>query len=149
MVYVAVGDFLMGNPLGFGSDEEAPHTVTLDGYWIDRTEVTNDQYRAFVAAAGHPAPTTCDRGDPTYGVAGKGSYPVVCVDWDDANAYCEWAGARLPTEAEWEKAARGADRRAYPWGIPFDGTRLNYCDVNCDLRPKRHVHRRRLRRIRR
>ncbi len=134
MVFVAAGDFLMGNPLGFGSDEEAPqHKVTLDGFWIDRTEVTNAQYGAFVAATGYRTPTICDRGNPTYGDEGKLNHPVICVNWDDAKAYCEWAGERLPTEAEWEKAARGTDRRTYPWGMAFDGSRLNYCDINCDI----------------
>ncbi|NTV38152.1 MAG: formylglycine-generating enzyme family protein, partial [Anaerolineales bacterium] len=133
MVYVQAGDFLMGNPLGVGSDEEAPqHIVTLNGFWVDSTEVTNAQYRLFVDATGHPAPINCDWGDPTYGDAAYADHPVVCVNWDDANAYCEWAGARLPTEAEWEKAARGTDGQMYPWGTVFDGTLVNFCDARCD-----------------
>jgi formylglycine-generating enzyme required for sulfatase activity len=133
MVYVAAGSFTMGSPPGLGSDEEAPpHKVTLDGFWIDRTEVTNAQYRAFVIASGYRTPTICERGNSTYDDAGKENHPVVCVSWDDARAYCEWAGARLPTEAEWEEAARGTDSRNYPWGMNFDGSRLNFCDINCD-----------------
>ncbi len=137
MVYVPAGDFTMGSPAGFGSDEEVPpHKVTLDSFWIDRTEVTNAQYRAFVEETGHRAPTSCDWGDPTYDDGAKANHPVVCVSWDDAKAYCEWDGAHLPTEAEWEKAARGTDGRAYPWGNNFDGSRFNYCDTNCEFSQK-------------
>ena len=134
MVYVPPGDFTMGSPAGAGSDEEVPmHTVTLDGFWIDRTEVTNTRYRLFVEAAGYPAPSDCDWGEPTYDDPTKANHPVVCVSWQDAQAFCEWAGGRLPTEAEWEKAARGTTAGTYPWGHGFDGSRLNYCDVNCDV----------------
>jgi formylglycine-generating enzyme required for sulfatase activity len=133
MVFVPVGDFIMGSPPGEGGDEEFPqHKVTLDAYWIDRTEVTNAQYQLFVSATGHEAPTSCDWGDPTYNDIAYANHPVVCVSWKDAKAYCEWAGARLPTEAEWEKAARGTDNRTYPWGSSFDGSRTNYCDTNCE-----------------
>jgi len=137
MVYVPAGDFIMGSLPGEGSDEEFPqHKVTLDDFWIDRTEVTNAQYRIFVDTTGHRTPIFCDWGEPTYDDGAKVDHPVVCVNWDDAQAYCEWAGARLPTEAEWEKAARGTDQRTYPWGNGFDGSRLNYCDVNCELNIK-------------
>ncbi len=133
MVFVPAGDFTMGSPPGEGGDEEFPqHKVTLDAYWIDRTEVTNAQYKLFVTATGHEAPTSCDWGDPTYSDAAYTDHPVVCVSWQDAKQYCEWAGARMPTEAEWEKAARGNDTRTYPWGSSFDGSRTNYCDTNCE-----------------
>ncbi|MCU0486100.1 MAG: SUMF1/EgtB/PvdO family nonheme iron enzyme, partial [Anaerolineales bacterium] len=120
MVFVPAGDFIMGSLLGIGSDEEAPqHRVTLGGYWIDEAEVTNAQYRAFVDATGYPAPALCKPDDLTYTDPEKADHPVVCVSWDDAQAYCAWAGGRLPTEAEWEKAARGLDQRNYPWGNRF------------------------------
>ena len=135
MVYVPAGGFIMGNMLGAGSDEEAPpHLVTLDGYWIDRTEVTNAQYRAFMNATGYRAPELCSAEDITYTDADLADHPVACVNWDDAQAYCAWVGGRLPTEAEWEKAARGVDERVYPWGgLIFDGSRTNYCDASCEL----------------
>ncbi len=137
LVAVPAGDFIMGTQAGAGNDDERPvHTVTLDAFWIDRTEVTNAQYRAFVRATGHRAPGGCQTGVATYDDETKANHPVVCVSWDDAQAYCKWAGARLPTEAEWEKAARGTDGRPYPWGTHFDGSRVNYCDINCELSRK-------------
>jgi len=128
MVYVPAGGFTMGDA---ADGERAEHRVTLDAYWIDSTEVTNAQYGLFIASTGHREPSTCDLGSPTFAEAAMQEHPVVCVNWDDAAAYCLWAGARLPTEAEWEKAARGTEGRVYPWGNTFDGTKLNYCDANC------------------
>jgi formylglycine-generating enzyme required for sulfatase activity len=80
--------------------ESPPYSVTLDNFWIDKYEVTNAQYALCVEAGSCDAPTTCDWGEPTYGDATKEDHPVVCVDWYNAQAYCEWTGVRLPTEAE-------------------------------------------------
>jgi formylglycine-generating enzyme required for sulfatase activity len=112
-------------------DEQPQHTAYLDAFWIDKTEVTNAKYQRCVEAGVCQVPTTCDWGEPTYGDVSKAEHPVVCVRWHDAKAYCEWAGARLPTEAEWEKAARGTGGQIHPWGNDFDGSKLNSCDVNC------------------
>ena len=111
LVYVPAGEFLMGSAdadTGAASDEMPQHAVTLEAFWIDRTEVTAAQYRACV--------TSGKCGEPRCAGAGKGDHPVVCVSWQDAANYCAWAGRRLPAEAEWEKAARGTDGRKYPWG---------------------------------
>ncbi len=128
MVFVPAGNFTMGFPADLGSDVKRPQrAVYLDAFYIDKTEVTNAQFARCVDAGKCGAPTTCDWGSPTYGVAWKTDHPVVCVSWDDAMVYCAWAGKRLPTEAEWEKAARGTDGRVYPWGNKEpDCGRLNY-----------------------
>ena len=111
------------------SDEAPPHTVILDSYWIDRTEITNDQYQKCVAA-GDCREAMCWDG-PQFN---EPDQQVVCVTWDQARSYCEWAGGRLPTEAEWEYAARGHDSSRYPWGNQFIGSQLNYCDATCGRR---------------
>ena len=111
MVYVPAGDFVMGSETG-DADEKPVHTVYLDAYWIDKYEVTNAQYKQCVADGGcvQPSNTTLYK-DSNYSY-----YPVVYVDWNEAKDYCTWVGRRLPSEAEWEKAARGTDERTYPWG---------------------------------
>ena len=123
----------MGSNNG-NADEQPVHTVFLDAYYIDKYEVTNALYKDCVQA-GVCAPPEFNNsylrptyyGDPRYD-----DYPVIGVTWDMAKAYCEWRGARLLTEAEWEKAARGTDSRMYPWGNSIDQTRANY-NNNADL----------------
>jgi formylglycine-generating enzyme required for sulfatase activity len=102
-------------------DEGPAHWVFLDGYFIDKYETSNQQYGEFMKATGHPGPAYWD--DPRLN---KPTQPVVGVNWFDAKAYCEHKGKRLPTEAEWEKAARGPNGLRYPWGNELDPTKANY-----------------------
>jgi formylglycine-generating enzyme required for sulfatase activity len=142
LVYVPAGEFLMGSTDSdpdAESNEKPQHLVYLDGYWIGKTEVTNAQYRKFVEDGGYSkAEYWSEEGwqwkesngitEPAYWTdpAWNGAdYPVVGVSWYEASAYARWAGARLPTEAEWEKAARGTDGRVYPWGNEWDDSRVN------------------------
>jgi formylglycine-generating enzyme required for sulfatase activity len=110
MVFVPEGSFMMGSDDGY-SDEVPQHGVLLDSFWIDQTEVTNAMYQACVSDGLCTASTHAD--DSNFN---NDNQPVVGVDWNDAKAYCEWAGAQLPTEAQWEYAARGPDGNIYPWG---------------------------------
>lgn len=112
MVLVPAGPFLMGSLEG-DPDEAPPRIVTLPAFYIDKYEVTHEQYARFLAETGRPAPVDWPGGKMPAHLA---KYPVVNVTWADAAAYAQWAGKRLPTEAEWEKAARGTDGRRYPWG---------------------------------
>ncbi len=160
MVYIPAGEFLMGSTLAdiqqmkeicpkcpdnYFSDQLPQHKVYLDAYWIDLTEVTNDQFADFLSHTGYR--TTAEQKGSSYVMArgfsdfqyiqgadwispagpgsniiGNGKAAVTQVSWDDAAAYCQWAERRLPTEAEWEKAARGTDGRFFPWGnqVPDD-----------------------------
>jgi len=150
MVYVQAGEFQMGsddNDVNYAlllcsedrgdcdrerfEDEQPVHTVALGGFWIDQTEVTNAQYRGCVEAGDcePPSSRTSSTRDEYYGNSDYDDYPVIWVSWYQARTFCEWAGARLPTEAEWEYAARGPDGLVYPWGDrPPNDTLASCCD---------------------
>ncbi len=118
-VFVPAGNFSMGSSTSDYPDEKPMHTVYLSAYWINRTAVTVNAYAACVAAGGCTVPNGSYPGgflQCNWGAPGRGNHPINCVDWSKSKAYCAWAGMRLPTEAEWEKAARGTDARTYPWG---------------------------------
>jgi len=148
MALVPAGDFWMGSgeaDPAAEQDELPQRLVHVDAFYIDRTPVTHLHFERFVRETGYVTQAE-RRGSPrtwrnptgrgwSYGKGGSGrpqnldSHPVVCVSWEDAQAYCMWAGKRLPSEAEWEKAARGRDARLYPWGNFWDAERANNRDV--------------------
>ena len=161
MVFVPAGQFEMGRYVDGVSDTMPAHAVSLDDFWIDQTEVTNEMFIRFVEHTGYV--TDAEKAGGSYdfrttnlemiwekveglawnhpegqnsNISGVEDHPVVLVSWNDANAYCLWAERRLPTEAEWEKAASWNDlageKYVYPWGNHFDETRLNFCDQNCE-----------------
>ena len=154
MVLVPAGTFRMGSSEGVGDADEHPaHKVTLSVYCIDKIEVTVKAYAACVTAKGcSAAPLTvnwsglsaapgelysrfCNRDD-------RPDHPINCVDWNQAKAYCAWAGKRLPSEAEWEYAARGKHGLAYPWGNDAPkAKRLNACGTECVAMAKRVLNR--------
>ena len=150
-IQIPAGKFIMGSDKSKDEDardDELPqHNVTLSAYWIGKHSVTNLQYQAFVQAKGVSAPKHWQDGQIP---AGKENHPVVNVSWLEAEAFCQWASerlragapaalakkVRLPTEAEWEKAARGMDGRLYPWGDPAPTiTMCNYTEVVKDTTP--------------
>jgi len=140
MVYVPAGEFLMGSAdsdKDAENDEKPQHRIYLDAFWIDSTEVTNAMFARFVTATGYKTDAEKEGGGFIYtgsaweyvngadwrhpgglatNITGLDNYPVVQVSWNDAQAYCQGASKALPTEAQWEKAARGTDGRLYPWG---------------------------------
>lgn len=122
LVYVPAGAFVMGrNRLWRSTDEGPQHTVTLPEYWIDMFPVTNAQFAQFVSETHYDTHGSW----PSAFTPEKAQHPVVNVTWNDACAYSQWCGKRLPTEAEWEKTARGIDRRAYPWGNAWTPQKCN------------------------
>ena len=145
MVLIPAGTFQMGSTIG-DVDEVPVHTVELDAFYIDQHEVTNAEYQAFVAATGHPPPRGIGYtavyellkndyepwNDPGFNHPDQ---PVTTVTWFNATAYCKWVGKRLPTEAEWEKAARGGLEGArYPWGDTEPGnTSANFADSQTEF----------------
>ncbi len=140
MVLIPAGEFLMGSDrvdtegksveFGFAKplylDEHPLQRISLPDYYIDRTEVTQKAYREFVKKTGAPSPKHWKEGKPD---PADEMLPVTWVDWFQAQRYCEWRGKRLPTEAEWEKAARGTDGREFPWGNEFEGQKANTADA--------------------
>jgi len=127
LVYVHAGEFLMGSENGY-ANEKPQHRVYLDAFWIDQTEVTNAMYAKCVAVGvcQPPHQLAPDNGSFYTNNPGYADYPVMFVDWNQARAYCQWADRRLPSEADWEKAARGTDGRTYPWGEGIDCSLANY-----------------------
>jgi formylglycine-generating enzyme required for sulfatase activity len=126
LLYVPAGEFTMGSDVN--SDEQPIHQVTLPAFWIDQTEVTNAMFKKCVDDGECTSPSDTNH----FSNSSYANHPVVYVDWKQANAYCSWVDRRLPTEAEWEKAARGTDGRTYPWGEGLDCDKANYygCKYN-------------------
>jgi len=135
MVYVPAGEFLMGTSdadieyykeifplrdIARFDNERPQRTVFVDAFYIDKFEVTNQQYKKFLTETGYEPKHYLD-----YSPYNTPNFPAAVLEWEDAVAYAEWAGKRLPTEAEWEKAARGTDGRIWPWGNEWDGTKLS------------------------
>jgi serine/threonine-protein kinase len=131
MVFVPGGEFAMGIDTGTLSERPA-HPVTVNPFFIDKHEVTCDEYAKFIRATNHPAPPDWVNGVYPAGAARK---PVTGISWEDANAYAQWAGKRLPTEEEWEFAARGTDGRRFPWGNQW-GPGV----ANADVTARGHQH---------
>ncbi len=118
LVLVPAGSFLMGSHTG-SLDQRPARQVALPAYYIGKHEVSNRQFRQFLQATGTPAPESWARAADRWGERA----PALYLSYFDARAYCDWAGLRLPDEAEWERAARGTDGRRFPWGNAFELTR--------------------------
>ncbi|MEW6240859.1 MAG: SUMF1/EgtB/PvdO family nonheme iron enzyme [Chloroflexota bacterium] len=137
LILIPSGSFIMGSssktdPYFWGA-EGPPHTVNLRGFYIYETEVTNEMYENCVKEKACPRPeqTYSRTRKNYYGNPEFQNYPVIYVSWVHALSYCQWAGGRLPTEAEWEKAARGTDGRLFPWGNTASGDLSNFCGDIC------------------
>lgn len=125
MIDIPDGPFNMGSDAD-GPDAKPPHQVQVADFKIDKFEVTNADFKKFVDATGYKSDAEKSGDKPWSAFAeGKDNHPVVKVSWNDAGAFCKWAGKRMPTEAEWEKAARGTDGLAYPWGNDWDPKKVN------------------------
>lgn len=146
LVCVPAGEFWMGaseTDAQAAPDEKPRHRVTLDAFWVDRTEVTNTMFEKCVAAGACHERTyspylwgvRLPNGTPYYGESNYRDDPVIMLDGDEAQAYCQWAGRRLPTEAEWEKTARGTDERLYPWGAELDCAHAIYLGCEKEQAP--------------
>jgi formylglycine-generating enzyme required for sulfatase activity len=132
LLYIPAGEFTMGSDNNQVADQMPAHKVYLDAFWIDQTEVTNKMYSLCVEASICKEPTnkTSAKNINYYGNTAFNNYPVIYVDWNMAETYCAWVDRRLPSEAEWEKAARGDDGRIYPWGNDApDSNLLNYNNI--------------------
>lgn len=168
MVYIPAGEFTMGSTLLESTvfenmalflfpDQRPQHKVFLDGYWIDKTEVTVGMFKKFVKETGYITSAEVRGGGKPWRDGPKkdewpivpgidwihpreikseaeDNHPVVQVSWEDAIAYAKWVSGTLPTEAQWEKAARGTDARKFPWGNEFNGAYLNYGDSLCPVK---------------
>jgi iron(II)-dependent oxidoreductase len=132
MVLIPAGEFIMGTNSKDPLDSYATpqHKVNLPAFWIDKYEVTNSQYMEFTSKTGYFGEGEKEGKDwRDYFAPDKVRVPVVSITWKDADAYCKWAGKRLPTEEEWAKAARGPDGNAYPWGNEWVDGRSNTAEV--------------------
>jgi sulfatase modifying factor 1 len=125
MVEIPAGEFILGSDEG-GYNEKPAHVSYLDNYWIDRYEVTYQQYMKFVEETGHRQPGPPSRYARKLEALRGPHQPVTYVSWNDANEYCKWKGKRLPTEKEWEKAIRGTEGRTWPWGVGLTGHPANF-----------------------
>ncbi len=124
---IPAGSFTMGSDMGF-SDEQPVHEVSLSAFYIDTYEVTNYLYAQCVndGKCSEPAGKDSVTRSNYYGNTEFNNYPVLAVNWNQASTYCAWRGARLPSETEWERAARGTNPQTFPWGETSDRTRANY-----------------------
>jgi len=147
MVYIPAGEFIMGSSTAeldawlqthpqdqydWFAHEQPQCRLNLRSYWISRTEVTNAQYLRFVTASARAQPEHWRGGIIPQGIEG---FPATFVEWEDARAYCKWAGGRLPSEPEWERAARGGDARVFPWGNQWDRNRCRNFEAIIGRRP--------------